>query len=80
MRGRYIGRTYKTKNEVWLVKGDIVEIVENSKLEKKENYFHINVLNRTCETSKSNRTKFGCDWDISIKDIILFDGNKLDIE
>ena len=79
MKGKYIGTTYvnEDKNEVWLAKGDIVEIV---KFNENKWCYNINVLSRTCETNKRNRARFGCDWAISIKDIILFDNNKLDIE
>ena len=79
MKGRYIGPTYpsKIKNEVWIAKGDIVEIVH---IHREKERFDINVLNRTCETNKRNRARFGFDYSIRIKDIILFDSNRLDIE
>lgn len=79
MKGKYIGPTYsnKTNNEIWIAKGDIVEIVNYYKdIER----FGINVLNRTCKTNKENRDRFGFDWSIESKNIILFDGNKLEIE
>lgn len=80
MKGKYIGITYPTyknkfKNEVWITKGDIVEII---KCNRNVGRYCVNVLNRTCEKSISNRTRYGYDWSIEIRDIILFD--KLDIE
>ena len=82
MKGKYIGITYPTdknkfKNEIWIAKGDIVEII---KCNRNVGLYGVNVLNRTCEKSISNRTRFGYDWLINIRDIILFDNNKLDIE